>query len=349
MEYLSYRTSTKVSVHVPDSFRPPALSLCVPLWEIFNVNALDESDRQRVSKIWDYHKINEEVTKTISKYSMKFFMENLTYSARDLESSLHAVEYYKHDFKCTKYSKFENADIKIEIGDVDKVSSFMNEMMSVSLNHKFKNHNVSFIEAALFFHDSRHLAHLRSGNILWMIGEEGNNNFHIVTYDQFETKNLPSPFFTHCVPYEGSKFSCYGDCFEHCYEKKYHLTHGINYGLITSASYQNITIKAKPNMIYDREIDLWCKAKCHTPCEAVFHYSVSIGSYHISSKSDIWMHFQLTVSRPFTKVTLIESFDLNSYIIFMASAAGLWLGCSLFVTVGDIINFLFNVTKNLYK
>ena len=108
MEYISYRTSTKVSVYVPDSFRPPALSLCVPLWEILNVNALKESDRQNVSNIGDYYGLSEEATKTILKYRMKFIMENLTYSTRDLELSLHVIEYYKHDLRCTKYSKFEN-------------------------------------------------------------------------------------------------------------------------------------------------------------------------------------------------------------------------------------------------
>ena len=345
MEYLSYPTTTQVKIYVPLTFRPPAVSLCVIIYDIYDLNSMNTSDREEFIEEDCMWSLSEKCLSVLHRSSIATIMSNLTYGIVDRKSEMHYIEYYKLLLKCVKYMKTENPNKKLRVGQIDDMHALKGSLIEVSIDENVQKMNKSYIVALLFIHDSRTLAHLRECNVKWLNGGENIPNYNTLSFDQVETENLPFPYKTNCIDYDLTNFSSQGDCVEHCYDEKYEKHYGENTGLITSSNYSILKLRTKYRLAYDMSMDESCYLICPISCRTHKYFVVPVGTFNVAHMKS-WINVDIGLSRPFNRVRLIKSFDLNSYIIFMASAAGLWLGCSLFVTVGDIINFIYKSVKH---
>ena len=164
LDYLGYRTATQVQLYVSYDFRLPAVSLFVVLEDLVNKNALSGADRF-VYELYNCSRgMYTDCLNIFTKFDMKHIMNNLTYGIRSKKSNSTQVEYYKLNFKCVKYTLYEDPNDEMEVGEIDQMNSFRDGIITVELNSKLENLNKTKLSAALFIHDSKTFAHLREGS-----------------------------------------------------------------------------------------------------------------------------------------------------------------------------------------
>ena len=350
-DYLKYKTTTEVKVFIPTEFRPPAVSLCLMFHDSINVSKLTIEEQKSWKQNACYEdSMEDECLDILKKYDMETIMKNLTYGLinhhDDHAKKYDQIIYYKKGMKCIRYT-VKNSSESIHVGDVDEMYPTYNTFISMSLPNHFKNINDSDLKVAIFFHDSKTLAHIREGNLVWISMDIEGINYHQTTYDHVESHNLEAPFRTKCSKYLKTKYKSRGQCMEYCYQKQYKKFHGLDSGLITTTSFTAATLPSKRHLVYDRSIDTACYATCPEKCESLSYFVVTVGDYNIPQIDSIFFH-EVTLSRPFTNVSFMASFDLRSFIIFMASASGLWFGCSLYVSITQVMNFVMSFSLKDY-
>lgn len=347
-DYLEYLTTTEVQVYIPTRFRPPAVSLCLKLNDAINVSKLD-SDEQLLWKDNNCKiSLHQPCLNTLSKYGMVGIMNNLTYDLYRTDSNRHIRKsYYKKEMKCVKYVTDQNgSDDQMDVGDVDSMSVIQDSILSTALPKQMEQANMTGVKVAIFLHDSQTLSHIREGNILWLSVDT--NNYHSSTFDHVQSKYLPHPFLTKCIDYVKTKTVSRGHCIERCYEAKYYKKNRCHSGLITTTNFTEAVLPSKVNTPYIKAIDSLCDEMCPRKCLTLSYFSITVGDYEVGSIDTIFYH-DVSLSRPFIKVTLMASFDTSQFIIFVASAAGLWLGCSLYVSIAKIVTIVsnFSLEKHL--
>lgn len=349
-DYLEYKTTTEVKVFIPTVFRPPAVSLCMMFDDCINVSKLTIEEQ----KSWEQNSchnnsMKDECLDILKKYDMETIMKNLTYGLTNYDDNeankYDQIIYYKKRMKCIRYT-VKNSSEWIHVGDIDQMDPVFNTFISMSLPNHFKNFDYSDVKFAIFLHDSRTLAHIRDGNLVW-ISMDIEVNYHQTTYDHVESRNLEAPFRTKCRKYSRPKYKSREQCIEFCYEKQYKQAYGLDSGLITTSNFTLATFPSKGHLVYDPSIDTACYDACPEKCESLSYFAGTVGDYNIPQIDKIFLH-EVTFSRPFTKVSLMPSFDLSSFIIFIASASGLWFGCSLYVSITQVVNFVMSFSLKDY-
>lgn len=347
-DYLEYLTTTEVQVYIPTRFRPPAASLCLMLNDAINVSKLD-SDEQLLWKD-NNCKLNlfQPCLDTLSKYGMVGIMNNLTYDLYHTNSNGHIqTSYYKKKMKCVKYvTDQDGSDDQMDVGDVDNMSVIEESILSTALPKQMEQANMTGVKVAIFLHDSQTLSHIREGNILWLSVDT--NNYHLSTFDHVQSKYLPHPFRTECIDYVETQTASRGHCIERCYEAKYYNKNRFHSGLITTTNFTEAILPSKFDIPYSKAIDTLCDKMCPKKCLTLSYFSITVGDYD-DGIIDTFFYHHVSLSRPFTKVTLMASFNMSQFIIFMASAAGLWFGCSLYVTITSMVTIVsnFSLEKHL--
>lgn len=336
VDYLEYRTTTGVEVYAPIQFRPPAVSLCASLNDLINVSKLNTADE----KYWhDYncsYGLLPGCLYILREYRIDMIMNNLTYGILTEVYGYDGIIYSKRLKKCVKYVKYNTG--LIDVGDIDLMETSGSDIITISLpmhfNEILKDTDHS-LNLGVAIHDSRTLEHIRENNMIWIPVDQ--YNYHMGTFDHVESKFLPAPFTTKCIHYRSTKYESMGDCIEYCFEKEYKTRYGKNFGLITTSNFSEAVLPSYINLTYDKSIDKSCYRKCPGQCELLSYFSIRTSDFIFSDITHIF-NYAITLSRPFIKVTLMASFDLNSFVIFMASAAGMWLGCSLYVSMCEFVN-----------
>lgn len=344
VDYLDYRTTTGVKVYVPIQFRPPAVSLCLSLNDIINASKLNIADE----KYWNDYNCSDWLVSDclymLREYRMDMIMNNLTYGLlREVYGNV-GVIYSKRLKKCVKYVKHNSRFI--DVGDIDQMETSDSDVITISLpahfNEILKDTDYS-LNLGIIIHDSRTLAHIRENNMIWISVDQ--YNYRMGTFDHVESISLPAPFKTKCIHYRSTEYESMGDCIEHCFEKEYKIRYGKNFGLISTSNFSKAVLPSYGNLTYDKSIDESCYRKCPEQCELLSYFSIRIGDFILGNMKYIF-NYGITLSRPFIKVTLMASFDLNSFVIFIASAAGMWLGCSLYVSICEFVNNIAEITIN---
>lgn len=328
VDYLDYRTTTEVKVYMPIKFRPPAVSICITYNYLLNTSKLSAQQQ----KSWTQHHcqgvgFNAPCMRIYNEYSIEKIINNLTHDIVWQNSPYIHTIYSKRVQKCVKYAVSELEFI--DTGDVDKMTVMENFVLEIRLPEL----PVKRFHLGLLTHDHRKLPHVREGNVIWVSVDE--NNYHIGAFDQVESITLESPYATQCSNYANSGFESQSECIEHCYDEQYRIKYGLNCGVITTANFSLAKVPTSYSMRYDKVIDQKCYKKCPNKCESVTYYSVKHGDYELDAYRSRFIH-ATELSRPFVRVALVAAFDMNSFIIFIASSAGLWLGCSLYASVYDL-------------
>lgn len=350
-DYLQYKVRSQVSISLPKSLKPPAISFCQSLSYLIIPEKLKDVEMKDYVNhncsnpyVSDGHHCQD----ILHNYSMSDIMNLMTtnysyHAMREVETE----NYYKLGHKCTKFARIMINQERLTSGDMDKLEIFPGRLV----HYLIFALNPSFI--SLIVHDSDKLSYSREGNILLTFIAPQEPNAMITTYDEIETTYLRSPFESDCVSYEKiGAFVTRGDCFEKCYERKYDSNFQYKDGFITTTDYTQVGSMSS-NSKYNREIDMECDKLCKFDCKTR-EYFISIVekyTYHNHNftfpKDDRQSYFfNLLSSRPFFSVILLPSTDFNSYIIFMASIAGLWLGSSLYGSVINAHSFVIKVIKS---
>lgn len=348
--YLQYNTFTEVQVYTPVSFRPPAVSLCFVLSDVMNVSKLDAADQG----IWLENGCKQHISgpclELLHRYGVERVINELTFDFtykkrfREDEVTTNQTIYYKKRMKCVRYAvdMSQSEDGTLDVGEVDEMSATRISFLVIELPPQG---NVSGAQVALFVHDSDSFSHIRDGNLVWITID--NNNYHVTGFDHIESHYLPKPFWTACNRYSETPYKSKGECLELCYDEKYRKMTNLDPGLVTSSNLSLVKLPSKSKMRYDRSIDRKCSERCKRKCRSLTYYSVTIGDYLIPKINPIFYH-DVTLSRPFTKVRHIPSFDTNQYVIFIASAAGMWLGSSLYVSITNFVITIKNMKLAKY-
>lgn len=344
IDYLDYRTTTEVKVYVPMHFRPPAVSLYLSLNDVINVSKLSIADE----KYWyDYncsYWLFSDCLYMLREYRIDTIMNNLTYGISTEVYGYDGIIYSNRLNKCVKYVKHNTG--LIDVGDIDQMEKSDRSIITISLpmhfNEILKDTNYS-LNLGLVIHDSRTLAHIRENNMIWISVDQ--YNYHMGTFDHVESVFLPAPFKTKCIHYRSTEYESMGDCIEYCFEKEYKIRYGKNFGLISTSNFSKAVLPSYGNLTYDKSIDESCYRKCPGQCELLSYFSIRTGDFILPNMEHIF-NYGITLSRPFIKVTLMASFDLNSFVIFIASAAGMWLGCSLYVSMCEFVNNIAEIIIN---
>lgn len=346
-EYLQYKTTTQVSISLPKAIRPPAISFCYDLVSSIDPQMLTEEQRilyQSNNCSFELRQ-GKKCSSIPLGYNMFDLMTNITRNLSMISTfgkNAFSIDiYYKLGYKCSKISRKMNETIFLTSGEMDNLEIFPGRVV-YSLEF-----NVIPIVLFMTAHDSDKLSYSREGNTVATLFDYSEPNAIYVTYDEVETTFLQYPFESNCLPYrEPGKYKSRGNCIEKCYELKFEAKHNVDDRFITTDNYSEVKYnEIKPD--YDRDIDNECDKICHLNCITREYFISIIEKYRLNFTDryhDLvegeqgWIQtlFTFLSSRPYSKVVLLPATDINSFIIFIASISGLWLGCSLHGTVASL-------------
>ena len=346
-EYLLYKTTTQVSISLPKAIRPPAISFCHDLVSSIDPEMLTEERRM----LYQSNNCSFELRQgeNCSSIPLGYNMFDLmTHITRNLsmnstfEKNAFSIDiYYKLGYKCSKISRKMNKTVFLTSGEMDHIEIFPGRVV-YSLEF-----NVLPTVLLMTAHDSDKLSYSREGNTVATLFDYAEPNAIYVTYDEIETAFLQYPFESGCVPYRKlGKYKSRGDCIERCYELRFEAKYNVDDGFITTDNYSEVKYnEIKPD--YDRDIDNECDKICHLNCITREYFISIVEKYRLNftdrdndsvEREQGWIQTSFTFlsSRPYFTVALLPATDINSFIIFIASISGLWLGCSLHGTVASL-------------
>lgn len=228
--------------------------------------------------------------------------------------------------------------VEMHVGEMDSLEPIYSNLMEIWFNYLLNHTNRNFFDISLYIHQETQLSHLRGGNALFMRFKSNEDNYIKLTYDCIDSHILKKPFFTDCIDYKVTNFQSKGDGLERRYENNYVKKYGENYGLISTANYSEIKLSVS-NVKYDHEIDKNCYNGCKSGCESIDYVSAIVKSSRYEELPDDFA-IPIAATQPYIHVYLISAFNLNDYVIYIASIASLWLGWNLYGATTDIIHFI---------
>ena len=348
-EYLDFETTTQVSISTPLEIIPPALSVCFSPTEIFMADRLDKKERKHFddANCGDETRITNqsECYRILHNLKESTLFTNLTINLTDATTFLSLedktnemiVEYYKLGLKCIKLSRFKDTDKLLTAGEMDDMKPYPGKLLLVATFNRSVIINPT-LTLAIAVHESSKLSHFREGNMILAIVKTSVQNLFLFDFEDIKSKFLRHPFESNCIDYSKLRYESRSDCIEHCYDNDMRTKYNIK-GFMTTSNFNQLNFpisEHKPDVDSDKK----CNEQCRKDCTTIEYFTNPLEKYWIQA---IELKFRLLLfsTRPSTSIVMIAAFDLNSYIIYIASIAGLWFGCCIFITVNDLIKILF--------
>lgn len=353
--YLAYETMTLVTMTFPRTISPPSISLCFDPLEIINEETLNDEQEKLFVENECYLAAGNEFPKfltCISKILMRMKASELfsNHTLRLQDISLEptefpdqnrmedGIEFFKVGLKCFKRSRFKSSSRKLSNAQLD----FMRPIPGRKVLDAIYNHSIRSdkdLITSIVLHEPDKLSHFRENNELFITINRKKNLFFI-DYEAIESRYLKSPFETNCIDYGTTEFESYGDCFEHCYQQH-------DEGFITTSDPGKLdfNMSISNNFLPNEDLDSSCSDKCRRDCITKDFYLSLLNVYGIESLGDSYRIIVFS-SRPKMTITMIGVFDIQSYIIYIASILSLWFGCCIHETV---TNFVKTLCSTVYK
>ena len=355
--YLKYDTNSEVIISSPLHIVPPSVSICAAPHELLK----EESFPPEVMK--QFQEANcDETTKIANSYQCGAFIENFYLSEIFMNKTISLVdmifdipklprneeklEYYMHGLKCVKLSRFKNRTIQLSAGQMDKMKPVPGKQVIAAVFQKTRRTNQT-LNLHITLHDSSKLAHFREGNMLVVITDTTERNLFLLDYEDIESRLLKAPFSSNCYGYPRHGFESKSDCIEKCYEGTLR-GRGIPAGFMATTDFGELNFKMKEHIFHepDHKVDDQCTELCPNSCVRKEHFLSVLERYGIVVLKDMIL-ILIYSTRPSTLVVMQASFSVHSFIIYAASIAGLWFGCSLFITITDILCLISSIVRKV--
>ena len=283
--YLSYETTSQVSITIPGNILPPGISACFDLNEIILESSLSPPEREIYSRARCSRSNSGVSNTTMCRYLMKDILlsdilSNKTIKANDFITKLRKkgmkleieMEYYSMRFKCFKLARFKDSKREVSSSDLDQLINPHRKVLEAVFDRSFRiDTRMTF---GISIHESGKLRHFRNSNTLALSAIAKEKNLFYLDYEEGISHYLPPPFHSACENYEESKFESKNHCFEECYGGYNGNAHGED-GFITTANYSilNYTLTYYPDIdsIRDQKCNEMCRSDCITK-----HYYGSI-------------------------------------------------------------------------
>ena len=356
--YLSYETTSQVSITIPGNILPPGISACFDLNEITLESTLDPSEREIYSRARCSMLTSGVSNKTVCRYLMENILLSDILSSKTIKANDFItepwqkgmkleieMEYYSMRFKCFKLARFKDSKREVSSSDLDQLMNPYRKVLEAVFNRSFRiDTRMAF---AISIHESGKLRHFRNSNTLTLSTIVKEKNLFNLDYEEVISHYLPAPFHSACENYEESKFESKSHCFEECYGGYNGNAHGKS-GFITTANYSilNYTVTYYPEI--DSIRDQKCNKICHSDCITKNYYG-SIAEEYGYPVLDPKFMIRLFSSRPSTVIVLMASFNFDSFIVFCGSILGLWFGFSIYISITDIVIVTFSAVARIIK
>lgn len=280
--YLSYETTSQVSITIPENILPPGISVCFNLNEIILESSLDPAERQIYSRARCSRYTSGESNTTICKYLMNNILLSDILSKKTIKANDFitkpkkygmkleiAMEYYSMRLKCFKLARFKDRKRELLSSDMDRSVDPCREVLEAVFNRSFRiGTRMAF---GISIYESGKLKHFRDSNTLIRSTIAKEKNLFYLDYEEVTSHYLPAPFRSACENYEESKFESKSHCFEECYGRYNGNASGKD-GFITTANYSilNYALKYYPEI--DSIRDQKCNQMCHSDCITKHYY-----------------------------------------------------------------------------
>lgn len=344
-KYLRYSVNSQVIVSESSNIIPPSVSICFAPNEVVIPNKLDDETKKKFLK-YQCHLVgnylaNPRCRQVLDGINTKELMETKTVNLTNyiLRNPLFLVteedkEYFTFGFKCIKVSKFIDKKRELRVSEMDGMTDSNREIMKIIFNASFRlDDRLNF---KLKIHNSVSLRYFREGTDIILSAVKTQYILFAVDCQIVRNEYLKYPYESNCIDYADSEYESQGHCFESCFGGK-HGNSNDQTGFITTDNYDLLDYGYKHPFIENyraihENLEIKCAKKCRKGCVEYRYYPSLLNRYGVEG-----FHYEIIVNlylnNPILKLYMTKSFDMNSYIIYLASVTSLWFGCSVFNSV----------------
>lgn len=346
-KYLKYPTSSQVYVGSAKEIIPPSISICFHYPEIMDPSTLQDIDRDTLMDNQCYiiknYVLNPVCQRFFEKLNLNEFMINKTVDLEQIIWQLpvdieleEKLQYFSLRCKCVKLSLYKDKNKPLKSYEMDNMRHKLKTITSLFMDISFKLD--SKLQFLLYIHQSNQFIHFRSAIPLVISPEDGKENVFVIDTKIFSSTTLQHPFESNCIKYVHTKYSSEGHCFELCYGGPKGNDHG-QVGFVTTENMKQLDYPNKYGIKVNVSRETYCSSLCRIDCSSIQFYR-SLESQLLVDGFTGSIGLVITQNEPRTSVIMVSSFDLESYIIYMASVLGLWLGYSVYQLPIDVLSFL---------
>lgn len=388
LQYFLYDVTTNVQLYIPDTIDLPSLSVCFYSWKLLKWSQLSAYEKQSLLTIngEDIYRF-EQPYENLTSYAIRSAIENgTTLDATTLLKNMQKKLNISDMFRLTA-SPFEvfspvaiynpqqrGFDFLVNGSDLMKPEEFFfdnRKCLVFNLEEKgrsnvsyFANRRINIMSgiASMYFFSEEYVSAVNEPVIALSSGKDyvrpDFNGFLAVpsqlrvgiTYTEYRSILLPSPYATNCRNYLASGFISRGKCYDVCLKAKSLHLWGSLHPLLQIFPKEKEKIITYDELFFQysheaNRIDTECTEECKQRDCSTVQYIPRYMLFGKPYQAEQVRFFLMVTLSPITESITVEHYLLIQFVTDIASTFGFWLGLNLYAIVG----FLSLMLKYLKK
>ena len=374
-DYMMYESTTKVTFEMENRFVPPAISFCFVAVElrILGKFSPDSICRKNISVALNESQYEDCLLEMLYKRSVKQLFDHtldlsytvsavivsldksISYDLMDHETILKYVdEFYMDGTICLR---FKNSQSPLFIRN-DQVSRLSNSYMvygEIEGNEKLYilDDDLPFIR--FYIHPADTFP--RGFELQPYVSISGSKSeVKLFNYRKFLGEYLPPPFSSNCVHHHKRQLESREHCFQGCIQSFIQRDYGMNKTAAQFTHIKAMVIDPKsPDMDFVPDLDRKnysniiryneiCTPRCPLDCHTV-SYAVDLISEAAATSANLSYKYRIENRNPTLHTKFVPVIPTAQYIIYLASAVGLWFGFDIFHGT----NFIVSQSSQVFK